>query len=269
MTPMDTAIFHYAFARNALAAVCLLAVLSGVVGTYIVVRRMVFSAGGVTHASFGGIGLAYYAGFDPTLGALAFAVACALGINIATERGGVRSDSAIAMLWSLGMAVGVIFMSLTPGYAPNLMGYMFGDVLAVSRADVLASGALAAAVVALAIIFYRPLLYTSFDPTYAQVAGWRPRLVSGIASVLMALAISLSIKAVGIILVLSVFTMPQAIALSFAHTLPRVMTLSGVVALIGCTAGLALSFIFDLPSGAVITALLSAALLTVKILRRG
>ncbi len=266
---MDTSILDYAFARNAIAAVCLLAVLSGVVGTYVVVRRMVFSAGGVTHASFGGIGLAYYAGFDPTLGALAFAVACALGINVATERGGVRTDSAIAMLWSLGMAVGVIFMSLTPGYAPNLMGFMFGDVLAVSRADVLASGALAIVVVALAVIFYRPLLYTSFDPTYAQVAGWRPRLVSGIASVIMALAISLSIKAVGIILVLSVFTMPQAIALCFVHTLPCVMIFSGLVALIGCAAGLALSFLFDLPSGAVITALLSVALIIIKLSRRG
>ncbi len=266
---MDASILDYAFARNAIAAVCLLAVLSGVVGTYVVVRRIVFSAGGVTHASFGGIGLAYYAGFDPTLGALAFAVACALGINVATERGGVRTDSAIAMLWSLGMAVGVIFMSLTPGYAPNLMGFMFGDVLAVSRADVLASGALAVVVVALAVIFYRPLLYTSFDPTYAQVAGWRPRLVSGIASVIMALAISLSIKAVGIILVLSVFTMPQAIALSFVHTLPRVMVLSGLVALVGCAAGLALSFLFDLPSGAVITALLSVALIIIKLSRRG
>lgn len=266
---MDTSILDYAFARNAIAAVCLLAVLSGVVGTYVVVRRMVFSAGGVTHASFGGIGLAYYAGFDPTLGALAFAVACALGIDVATERGGVRTDSAIAMLWSLGMAVGVIFMSLTPGYAPNLMGFMFGDVLAVSRADVLASGALAVVVVALAVIFYRPLLYTSFDPTYAQVAGWRPRLVSGIASVIMALAISLSIKAVGIILVLSVFTMPQAIALVFVHTLPRVMVLSGLVALVGCAAGLTLSFLFDLPSGAVITALLSVALIVIKLSRRG
>ena len=266
---MDASILDYAFARNAIAAVCLLAVLSGVVGTYVVVRRIVFSAGGVTHASFGGIGLAYYAGFDPTLGALAFAVACALGINVATERGGVRTDSAIAMLWSLGMAVGVIFMSLTPGYAPNLMGFMFGDVLAVSRADVLASGALAVVVVALAVIFYRPLLYTSFDPTYAQVAGWRPRLVSGIASVIMALAISLSIKAVGIILVLSVFTMPQAIALSFVHTLPRVMVLSGLVALVGGAAGLALSFLFDLPSGAVITALLSVALIIIKLSRRG
>ena len=266
---MDTSILDYAFARNAIAAVCLLAVLSGVVGTYVVVRRMVFSAGGVTHASFGGIGLAYYAGFDPTLGALAFAVACALGIDVATERGGVRTDSAIAMLWSLGMAVGVIFMSLTPGYAPNLMGFMFGDVLAVSRADVLASGALAVVVVALAVIFYRPLLYTSFDPTYAQVAGWMPRLVSGIASVIMALAISLSIKAVGIILVLSVFTMPQAIALVFVHTLPRVMVLSGLVALVGCAAGLTLSFLFDLPSGAVITALLSVALIVIKLSRRG
>lgn len=265
---MDQSILDYAFARNALAAVVLLGVMSGVVGSYIVVRRMVFSAGGITHASFGGLGLAYYAGFDPTLGALAFAVATALGINVATERGDVRPDSAIAMLWSLGMAVGVIFLSLTPGYAPNLMGYMFGDILAVGTPDLVASGVAALLCVALTVVFYRPLLYTSFDPTYAQIAGWRPRIVSSVASVVMAIAISLSIKAVGIILVLSVFTIPQTIALTFCHSLPRVMTWSGVIALAGCTAGLLLSFVFDLPTGAVITALLSVSLLAVRLLQK-
>lgn len=261
-------ILDYAFARNALAAVVFLAVLSGVVGTYIVVRRIVFSAGGITHASFGGIGLAYWAGFDPTLGALLFAVATSLSINAASSRGGLRPDSAIAMLWSLGMAVGVIFLSLTPGYAPNLMGFMFGDILAVSTSDVIMSAIAAAVCVIATIVFYRPLLYTAFDPVYAQVAHWHPRVVSAIASVLIAVAISLSIKAVGIILVLSVFTIPQSIALSFAHSLPRVMLLSGVIALLGSTAGLLLSFAFDLPSGAVITALLALILLIVRLVKK-
>lgn len=256
------------FVRYAMVCVVLLAVLSGVVGTYIVTRRMVFAAGGITHSSFGGIGLAYFLGLDPTVGALVFAVFTALCVNWVSLRGAVRQDSAIAILWSFGMAVGVIFISLTPGYAPNLMGFMFGDILAVSETDVIANAVVALASVVAVVFFYRPLLYSSFDPVYARLSGWRPALVSTVASVFVALAISFSIKSVGIILVLSVFSIPQAIAMSFVHTLPRVMVLSSVVALLGCAAGLVVSFFFDLPSGAVITAVLSAALLVVKLCRK-
>lgn len=260
--------FSLTFVQYALVSVGLLAILSGVVGTYVVTRRMVFAAGGITHSSFGGIGLAYFLGLDPTLGALVFAVVTALCVNWVSERGVVRQDSAIAMLWSLGMAVGVIFLSLTPGYAPNLMGFMFGDILAVSAADVLANAVVAVACVVATVVFYRPLLYSSFDPEYARLSGWHPHAVSTVASVFVALAISFSIKSVGIILVLSVFSIPQAIAMSFVHTLPKIMLLSGAIALVGCVAGLLASFFFDLPSGAVITAVLSVALLIVKLLRR-
>lgn len=260
--------FSLTFVQYALVSVVLLAILSGVVGTYVVTRRMVFAAGGITHSSFGGIGLAYFLGLDPTLGALVFAVVTALCVNWVSERGVVRQDSAIAMLWSLGMAVGVIFLSLTPGYAPNLMGFMFGDILAVSAADVLANAVVAVACVVATVVFYRPLLYSSFDPEYARLSGWHPHAVSTVAAVFVALAISFSIKSVGIILVLSVFSIPQAIAMSFVHTLPKIMVLSGAIALVGCVAGLWASFFFDLPSGAVITAVLSVALLIVKLLRR-
>lgn len=261
--------FDFAFVRYAVASVFFLAVISGVVGSYIVSRRMVFAAGGITHASFGGIGLAFYLGLNPTIGALAFAVATALCVNWVSEHGGVRHDSAIAMLWSLGMAIGVIFLSLSPGYAPNLMGFMFGDLLAVSGADVVANAVMALLCVVCAVVFYRPLLYSSFDPVYARLSGWHPSLVSALASVFVALAISLSIKAVGIILVLSVFSIPQAIAMSFAHTLPRIMVLSGIVAFVGAFVGLVLSFFFDLPSGAIITAILALALIVVKLFKRG
>lgn len=260
--------FSLTFVQYALVSVVLLAILSGVVGTYVVTRRMVFAAGGITHSSFGGIGLAYFLGLDPTLGALVFAVVTALCVNWVSERGVVRQDSAIAMLWSLGMAVGVIFLSLTPGYAPNLMGFMFGDILAVSATDVLANAVVAVACVVATVVFYRPLLYSSFDPEYARLSGWHPHAVSTVSAVFVALAISFSIKSVGIILVLSVFSIPQAIAMSFVHTLPKIMVLSGAIALVGCVAGLLASFFFDLPSGAVITAVLSVALLIVKLLRR-
>lgn len=257
----------YSFVVYAAAALALLAVMSGIVGSYIVLRRQVFAAGGISHACFGGIGLAYFLGFDPTLGALIFAALTALALHFATLRGSLRHDSAIAILWSLGMALGIIFISLTPGYRPNLMGFMFGDVLAVSLTDLLLNAAAAALCLALTLRFYRQLLYAAFDEQYAALALWHPHSVNLVANLATAFAIALSIKAVGIILVLSLFTIPQAIALTWARSLRATMLWSGLVALAAAAAGLALSFAADLPTGAVITTLLAAALLAVKAIR--
>lgn len=261
-------LLSHAFVRHAALSLVCLSALSATVGTYVVVRRRVFAAGGISHASFGGVGLACFLGLDPTLGALLFAMATALALHVTADRGHLRHDSAIAMLWSLGMALGIIFISLTPGYTPNLLGFMFGDVLAVGLPDVLANAAAAAACLALTMIFYRPLMYTAFDEQYAQVAGWHPRRVELCADLALALAIALSIKAVGIILVLSVFTMPQALALTTTRRLSTTMLVAGLIALAASLAGLALSFAADLPTGAVITTLLALALIIVKLAHR-
>lgn len=261
-------IFEYQFVVDALLSMIFLSVVAGVVGTYIVVRRMVFVAGGITHASFGGIGIAYYLGMSPIGGAMTFAVMTALGIEALGSNGKVREDSAIAMLWSLGMAVGVLFMFLTPGYAPNLMGFMFGDVLAVSTADVVAVGLVALATIVVAIVFYRPIMYIAFAPTFAKLTQWNVRLISSLMSVFVAVALVLAIKAVGIILVLSLFTIPQSIANVFVKNLGRMMILSVVIALIGSLCGLAAAFLLDLPAGAAITALLTVVFLIVKAIAR-
>ena len=171
-------IFEYTFVSNAVILMLLLSVVAGIVGSYIVVRRMVFVSGGVTPASFGGIGMAYYFGVSPLVGALVFAVATALGIELLGQRGKVREDSAIAMLWSLGMSIGVIFMFLTPGYTSNLMGFMFGDVLAVSHDDIYAMLAMALLTIAVAVVFYRPMMYVAFSPSFAKLMNWNVRLIS-------------------------------------------------------------------------------------------
>ena len=255
-------LLEYTFVRNALLSMLFLSVMSGVVGT---VRRMSFAAGGVTHASFGGIGLSYYFGFNPTIGALLFAVLTAVSVEMLHTKEKIREDSAIAMLWSLGMAIGVIFMSLSPGYAPNLMGFMFGDVLTVSTSDIVASGVTAAVVLLLAVVFYRPVMYVSFDRMYASLSHWPATLISIVMAIVMALSISLSIKSVGIILVLSVFTIPQTIAGMMTRTLWSQMLVSGVIALIGCVLGVVFAFYFNLPAGATTTALLSVVLLASKV----
>lgn len=260
-------IFEYSFVSNAVILMLLLSVVAGIVGSYIVVRRMVFVSGGVTHASFGGIGMAYYFGVSPLVGALVFAVATALGIELLGQRGKVREDSAIAMLWSLGMSIGVIFMFLTPGYTSNLMGFMFGDVLAVSHDDIYAMLAMALLTIAVAVVFYRPMMYVAFSPSFAKLMNWNVRLISLSMSVMVAVAIVLAIKAVGIILVLSLFTIPQTIANIYVKSFGRMMVISVVIAILANSVGLLTAFVFDLPVGAVVTALLSGVLLVVKIFK--
>lgn len=245
----------------------LLSVVAGIIGTYIVVRRMVFVAGGITHASFGGIGIAYYFGLSPIVGAFVFAIATALSTGIIHEKGRVREDSAIAILWSLGMAIGVLFMFLTPGYAPNLLGYMFGDVLAVSSSDVVALAIMAVVTVVGAVVFYRPILYISFSTSFARLTGWNTRLINAVLSVFVAVALVLAIKIVGIILVLSIFTIPQCIANIFTKNMAKMMVLSSVIALIASATGLVVAFAFDLPVGAVVTALLAVVFLIVRVAR--
>ncbi len=260
--------FEYQFITNALLVMLMLSVIAGIIGTYIVTRRMVFVAGGITHASFGGIGIAHYLGLSPIGGALTFAILTALGIEALGTHGKVREDSAIAILWSLGMAVGVIFMFLTPGYASNLMGFMFGDILSVSSADIISLGVMAVTTITLSVVFYRPIMYTAFSPSYATITGWNVKIIGNVTAILVAIALVLAIKAVGIILVLSVFTIPQAIANIFVKSMGGMMILSSVVAIVGSLGGLVIAFSLDLPVGATITALLAITLLVIKLIRR-
>ncbi|MCQ2226910.1 MAG: metal ABC transporter permease [Bacteroidales bacterium] len=262
---MIESIFTYQFMTNAILSMIFLSIVAGIVGTYIVVRRMVFVAGGITHASFGGIGIACYLGMPPLIGALLFAVLTAVGIETLGDKGKVRPDSAIAMLWSLGMAIGVLFMFMTPGYSSNLMGFMFGDVLAVSSADVIASAVAAFTLVIVAVIFRRPILYVAFSPSFASLTRWHVRAISILMSIAVAVSLVMAIKAVGIILVLSLFTIPQSISNLFVKNMGHMMILSSIIALIGSLSGLAVAFVFDLPAGAAITAFLTIAFLIVKL----
>lgn len=261
-------IFEYEFVTDALLSMVFLSIISGIIGTYIVVRRMVFVSGGITHASFGGIGIAYYLGMSPIGGAMVFAILTALGIEILGKKGKVREDSAIAMLWSLGMAIGILFMFMTPGYAPNLMGFMFGDILSVSTTDVISMGIMAGITTILSIIFYRPIMYVAFAPSFAELTRWEVRFISWTSSVFIAISLVLAIKAVGIILVLSLFTIPQTIANMFVKNMGKMMILSAIIALAGGIGGLALAFLCDLPAGAAITVELTIALLAVKTIKK-
>ena len=245
-------LFSYDFFQKAFISAVLASISCGIVGSYIVSRRIVFISGGITHASFGGIGLAFFLGFNPLLGAVIFAVLSALGIQFFTQKGNVREDSSIAIWWSLGMALGVIFTFITPGYTPNLMSYLFGNILTVSISEIWLMLSLDILVVLFFGIYYRKILYVAFDEEFAKAAQIPVALFNYILIVIIALTVVFNIRVVGIILILSLLTLPQATANLFTNNFKILILLSTLFAFIGTMAGLLISYFADIPSGATI-----------------
>jgi len=245
-------LFQYNFFIKALAAAILASVTCGITGAYIVSRRIVFISGGITHASFGGIGLAFFLGFSPLLGAVIFAVFSALGIQFFTRVGHVREDSSIAIWWSLGMAIGIMFVFLTPGYTPNLMSYLFGNILTVTNSELRWMLVLAVITIAVYIFFYRQILNVSFDEEYSRIAGLPVDAINYLMISLVALTVVFNIRVAGIILILSLLTIPQATAGLFTNDFKKLLILSPIFAFAGTLSGLLISWFLDIPSGAAI-----------------
>jgi zinc transport system permease protein len=261
-----TEIAQYRFLQHALAAAVMSGITCGLIGSWVVARRGVFISGGVTHASFGGIGLAHFLGWNPILGAALFALASALGIEWAGQRMKIREDSAIGMVWSVGMALGIIFIALTPGYAPNLTAILFGNILTVTQGDLIAGGVLALVVAAVFARWTRPLMFVAFDAGFARSQGVRVRTASYAMAALTALAIVFSIRAVGIVLLISLLTFPAVIAGEFTRSFPRISVWAAVIAIAANLAGLAASWRLNIPTGAATIFVLTLALIAAKTL---
>jgi zinc transport system permease protein len=245
-------IFSYDFILHALEAALLASITCGFIGAYIVARRMVFISGGITHASFGGIGLGYFLGISPILGAAVFSILSAFGIRLVSKQTDIREDSAIGILWSFGMAVGIIFIYLTPGYAPNLMSYLFGSILTVTPADLAMMGILAAVTLIIFILFYRTILFISFDEEYARSHNAPVETFNYLMLILVALVIVINIRVAGIILVISYLTIPQSTANLFVNDLKKIIVLSIIISFTGSVTGLLISYYWNIPSGATI-----------------
>lgn len=259
-------ILAYDFLTNAFVACILSGITCGVVGSYIVARRMVFLASGITHASFGGLGIALYAGFNPLLGAVAFASLSSLGIEYASRRGRMREDSAIGIIWSVGMAIGALFMSLRPGYATDLTSYLFGNILLVDRGDVAWLAVLTVVIIIGAVVWLRRLMYITFDEEYAQSQGLPVAVVAYVMAVVIAITIVLSIKVMGIILLLSLVTLPVVIANTLTKDYRRIALYASAIAVVGNVAGFIVSYEYDLPTGSCIIFILVLLLAVVKLL---
>ena len=245
-------LFSYDFFQKAFLAAVFASISCGIIGSYIVSRRIVFISGGITHASFGGIGLAFLMGFNPLVGAVLFAVAAALGIQFFTKVAEIREDSSIAIWWSLGMALGIIFVFVTPGYTPNLMSYLFGNILTVTSSELWWMLMLNLVIIAFFILFFRKILYIAFDEEFARTAGLPVNLFNYLTIILIALTVVLNIRVVGIILILSLLTIPQASANLFTKDFKSLLILSSIFAFVGTIVGLFISYFMDIPSGATI-----------------
>ena len=245
-------LFQYDFFINALLASVFTAITCGIIGTYIVSRRIVFISGGISHASFGGVGIGYYLGMNPILGAAVFSVLTGLGIEALAKKSELREDSLIGMMWSFGMAVGIIFIFLTPGYAANLMSYLFGDILTVSRFDILLMMGLAVVIILVFLLLYKEILFLSFDREYAETQGVPVDAISYLLIGLVALTIVINIRVVGIILVISMLTIPQAAANLLSKDFKHMIFYSMGFAFLSSAAGLFFSYALNIPSGAAI-----------------
>ncbi|SCG85726.1 metal ABC transporter permease [Methanobacterium congolense] len=256
----------YTFMQNAVIAALLVSVACGIVGSYIVIKRIVFISGGISHAAFGGIGLGYFLGVNPVLAAIPFSMLSAMGMGMLSEKVNVSEDTAIGIFWSLGMAIGIIFINLTPGYAPDLFSYLFGSILTVPTSDLIIMFILDIIIITTVFLFRRELLAVSFDEEFAGVVGMHSRGVNLLLLCLVALSVVVLIKVVGVILVIALLTLPAAISKQFTTNLNKLMTLSVATGMLLTVAGLWLSYVFNLASGATIVIVLAVAFVIASLL---
>ena len=242
----------FEFMQNALIAGLLVSFASGIIGSLIVVNRMVFLAGGVAHTSYGGIGLAIYFGLPIFLGASIFSVSAALLMAYLTLNQRERIDIFIGLIWAVGMAIGIIFVDLTPGYNVDLMSYLFGSILAVSSDDLYYIGILLTFIIGIVTFFYRDILAVSYDSEYAILRGINVKLFYTLILVLSALTVVIAIKVVGLILVIALLTIPIYIAEKLSNSLYGMMIVSSLLSSFFTILGLFFSYTYDLTSGATI-----------------
>ncbi|MDY5353049.1 MAG: metal ABC transporter permease [Bacteroides pyogenes] len=243
-------LLHYTFFQHALLGSFLASIACGIIGTYIVTRRLVFISGGITHASFGGVGLGLFTGVSPILSAAVFSVLSAFGVEWLSKRKDMREDSAIAVFWTFGMAVGIIFSFLSPGFAPDLSSYLFGNILTINRADLWMLGTLSVVLAVFFSLFIRPIVCIAFDREFARSQKIPVERFEYLLMMLIALTIVSCLRMVGIVLAISLLTIPQMTANLFTYSFKKIIWLSIAIGFLSCLGGLFISYHWKVPSGA-------------------
>jgi len=261
-------ILQYEFMRNALYAAILVSIACGIVGTFVVIKKIVFISGGITHAAFGGIGLGYFLGINPVVAAIPFSLLSAIGIGLVGKKIKLSEDSAIGIIWSVGMAIGIVFISLTPGYAPDLFSYLFGSILTVSISDIYIMLLLDFIIIAVVLLMFKEFQALAFDEEFSSIVGVPTKILYLLLLSLVALSIIVLIRVVGVILVIALLTIPTVIVRQFTNRLKKLMIYSTICAVILTIAGLWLSYLFDMPSGATIVLVLAFVFFISSVFKR-
>jgi zinc transport system permease protein len=254
-------IFQYEFLKNAIAATVLVNIACGIVGTYVVIKKIVFISGGISHAAFGGIGLGYLLGVNPIITAVPFSLFSALAVGLISKRSKLSEDAAIGIIWAVGMALGIIFINLTPGYAPDLFSYLFGNILTIPVSDLYIMLAMNLIIILIVALFFKEFNAMSFDEEFSTVVGIPNRVLYLVLLCMVALCVVILIRIVGIILVIALLTIPSSICRQFTYNIKKLIISSIVVGIILTLTGLWISYLLDLASGATIIIILAVVFL--------
>lgn len=249
---MIRALFEYQFLQNAFFAGLLASIVCGMIGVIVVEKRLTMMSGGISHTSYGGVGLGYLLGFEPILGAFFFSVLSALGIGRLGQKGGPNPDVTIGLFWSLGMAFGILFIALMPGYPPDLNSYLFGNILSVTKADLMMMAILTLVVFLIIAALFNNWKAYLFDEEFAAITGIKTEWLRYMLLVLIAMTVVVLIRVVGIVLALALLTAPAATASMLTNSLRKRMLLASLIGGFICIAGLWSSYLLDLASGATI-----------------
>ena len=266
---MIDAIFHYAFMRNAIIAALLASAAGGIIGTVAIEKKLISMSGGIAHASFGGIGLGYLLGFEPIWGGLAFAVGASALISKIMGGKKLTADTMTGILWSFGMALGILFITLSPGYMPDMTSYLFGDILSVSTGDLIYMAVFTVVVAVVFAALYHHIILYLFDEDYAAARGVNTRILKWIVYIMIPVGIIVLIKIVGIILTIALMTIPVSIVKLFCKSIGKVVLFAMIVSLIFCISGLAVSYYIGIPSGVCIIILSTVVYLLLLLTKNG
>ncbi|MBE9175847.1 metal ABC transporter permease [Synechocystis salina LEGE 06155] len=256
-----TQAWQYEFMQNAVLASLLVSLACGLIGSFIVINRMVFISGGVAHAAYGGIGLGYYFAFNPLWGAFGFSLVMALAMGWVARKYQQRSDTLIGVMWALGMAIGIMLIDLTKGYKADVASYLFGSILTVPRQELWLMAGLDLLIVILLFLLYKEFLAISFDPVYATTRNLPVDILYLTLVAAIALTVVMVMQLVGLIMVIALLSIPAAIAGQYVRDVPQMMALASGLGMVFCLVGLALSYSFNLSSGATIILVASIAYL--------
>ncbi|NLW25611.1 MAG: metal ABC transporter permease [Clostridia bacterium] len=265
---MLEALLEYKFLQNAFLSTILASITCGIMGTIITEKKLVMLSGGIAHTTFGGIGLGYFLGIEPIISGLFFSIIASLGISRINKKTDTYSDLLIGMFWSLGMALGVLFIAFTPGYPPDMTSYLFGDILTVSRKELLLMLIFDLIIITIIVSFFNIFKAYLFDEEFLAIQGAPILLLEYLLYILIACTVVLLVKVTGIILSIALLTVPIALAKQFTYNLKNLMILSCGLGAVFCLMGLFVSYKLGIPSGATIIIIAIFSYLTIVFLKK-